>query len=199
MKKVIVSLLVLAFVALAATGTVSAQCAAQTTTTNVATTCAQCTSCTTSTCCSCPCVTTCCCPTVACCVVTQCCEVKTVKAMHEMPVKEAKEAKEVKGEEMGAAAAVATKGSAAVVGSGQASVATQTIGDQTQTVGAITASDSATVTVNFASQTAVNANVPINVQIKDSQFNPAIAWGDSQAATNGGTNSASSTVTDLNS
>jgi Zn finger protein HypA/HybF involved in hydrogenase expression len=45
MKKVIVSLLVLAFVALAATGTVSAQCAAKTTTTSVATTCAQCTSC----------------------------------------------------------------------------------------------------------------------------------------------------------
>jgi hypothetical protein len=196
MKKVIVSLLVLAFVALAATGTVSAQCAAQTTTTNVATTCAQCTSCTTSTCCSCP--TTCCCPTVACCVVTQCCEVKTVKAMHEMPaVKEAKEAKEVKGEEMGAAAAVATKGSAAVVGSGQASVAKQTIGDQTQTVGAITNSGDGSITVTFAAQTAVNANVPINVQIKDSQFNPAIAWGDSQAATNGGTNSASSTVTDL--
>ncbi len=45
MKKVIVSLLVLAFVALAATGTVSAQCAAKATTTSVATTCAQCTSC----------------------------------------------------------------------------------------------------------------------------------------------------------
>src|SRR5271157_18964 len=91
MKKVIVSLLVLAFVALAATGTVSAQCAAKTTTTNVATTCAQCTSCTTSTCCCCPCPVTCCCPTVACCVVTQCCEVKEVKEMHAMPV----EAKEV--------------------------------------------------------------------------------------------------------
>ena len=41
MKKVVISLLVLAFVALAATGTVSAQCAAKATTTSVATTCAQ--------------------------------------------------------------------------------------------------------------------------------------------------------------
>ena len=49
MKKVIVSLLELVFVALAATGTVSAKCAAKATTTSVATTRAQCTSCTTST------------------------------------------------------------------------------------------------------------------------------------------------------
>ena len=49
MKKVIVSLLDLVFVALAATGTVSAQCAAKATTTSVGATRAQCTSCTTST------------------------------------------------------------------------------------------------------------------------------------------------------
>jgi hypothetical protein len=197
MKKVIVSLLVLAFVALAATGTVSAQCAAKTTTTSVATTCAQCTSCTTSTCCSCACPTTSCCPTVACCVVKQCCEVKEVKAMHampmwkpEMPVK----AVAVKPVAVKEAAAPAV---AAVIGSGQASTSTQSIKQtvtqtNTQSVGAISGNDNTingfsvdgtlptqpiTTSTQTNTNTAVNANVPVNIQVKD----VAVAWNNSTA------------------
>ena len=185
MKKIAISLLVLALVAaFSATGVVSAATCAATTSTCATTTSAQCTSCTTAASCCCPAPVTCCCPVVATCVVTKCCEVKvvTVKAEH----KEGKEAKE-------AGAAVATKGSAAVSGSGQASVSKQTSTiTQTQSVGAITNSGDGTVTVQFAPQTATNvqANVPVNIQVKNLELNPAIAWGDaSQAATNGGSNS----------
>ena len=179
MKKVVVSLLVLAFVALAATGTVSAQCAAKTTTsTCAATTCAQATSCTTSTCCCCPCPVTCCCPAVTCCVVTQCCEVKEVKGVKE--VKEAKEAKEKM-------APVVAKGEAAAaasnVGSGQAAATTQTIKQSnTQTIktGAVTDSvPDSTFIGGDQTNIALNTNVPINLQVKDIQ----VAWNGGQAGT----------------
>ena len=175
MKKVIVSLLVIAFVALAATGTVSAQCAAKTTTsTCAATTCAQATSCTTSTCCCCPAPVTCCCPAVSCCVVTQCCEVKEVKEAKEvkmMPVKEAKE-------EM---APVVAKGEAAAaasnVGSGQAAATTQTIKQGDVTTGPVTNSGSGDIYIDQTNRPATQTNVPINLQVKDIQ----VAWNGGQA------------------
>jgi len=182
MKKIIISILVMAFIALAATGTVSAKCAAKSTTSScAATTCAQCTSCTTSTCCSCPCPTTCCCPTVCCCVVTQCCAVKEVKAM---PVKEARE---VKGEEAAGAA---------VAGSGQASTSAQVItqfNTQTITTGNVTSYgvplppaagvDAPLIgsSINIGgSQTndASQANVPVNIHASDIQ----VAWDNATAA-----------------
>ena len=173
MKKIAISLLVLALVAaFSATGVVSAATCAATTTTCAATTSAQCTSCTTSTCCCCPAPVTCCCPVVTCCVVTKCCEVKTV------------EAKKVEAKEAGAA--VATKGSAAVSGSGQAAVTKQTITQSnTQSVGDVTGDGN---TITFATQTndALNVNVPINVQIKDMTINPAVAWNGGQANTGSG-------------
>ena len=187
MKKVIVSLLVLAFMALAATGTVSAQCAAKvTTSTCAATTCAQCTSCVTSTCCSSCCPTTCCCPTVACCVVTQCCEVKAVWAM---PVWKPvyKQCLAV----VTPAAAVAAKGGAAASASGnsQAAASTQTIiqtntqsvtGDN-NTVRGLPFDDGAASapiqTGTGQSNTAVNSNIVI----KDIITSPAVAWGNATA------------------
>ena len=164
MKKVIVSLLVLAFVALAATGTVSAQCAAKpATTTSVATTCAQCTSCTTSTCCNCACPTTSCCPTVACCVVKQCCEVKTVKAMPAWTPVWKPAPVVVKPAVVTPAAAVAVKGVAS------ASSASST---QTQSV-TITGNSNV---VNFENNTINNSATSVAVNV-----NAAVAWGNATA------------------
>jgi len=79
MKKIAISLLVLALVAaFSATGVVSADTCAATTTTCATTTSAQCTSTATAACCCCPCPVVTCCPVVTTCVVTKCCEVKTV-------------------------------------------------------------------------------------------------------------------------
>jgi hypothetical protein len=112
-------------------------------------------------------------------VVTKCCEVKTV------------EAKEAKKEHKEEGAAVATKGSAAVSGSGQAAVTKQTITQtNTQSVGDVTSPDDATVgnSVTFLDQTndALNVNVPVNVQIAGLTLNPAVAWNGGQANTGSG-------------
>ena len=195
MKKVIVSLLVLAFVALAATGTVSAQCAAKaTTSTSEATVCAQCTSCVTSTCCSCSCpaATTSCCPTVACCVVTQCCEVKTVAMMPVWkPVYKAMPAV-VTPAVVTPTAAVATKGAAAASGSSQASVSKQTIVQNNVQVANLQNSTGATVTfgrlpptddsTSGALQTGQsNTASNTNVVIMSVNINTAVAWDNATA------------------
>ena len=173
MKKVIVSLLVLAFVALAATGTVSAQCAAKATTTSVATTCAQCTSCTTSTCCTCACPVTSCCPTVACCVVTQCCAVKTVAMPVWTPVVKTmavwKPYEPVVVKPAANSASAAAKGG--LTASAASTAATQTI---TQTQSAVITGNYNNVT--FASQT---ANNEVHTTI-----NTAVAWGTNSTAAN---------------
>ena len=185
MKKVIVSLLVLAFVALAATGTVSAQCAAKpATTTSAATVCAQCTSCMTSTCCSCCCPTTCCCPTVACCVVTQCCEVKTVAVMPVWkPVYKAMPAV-VTPTVATPAVAVAAKGGAAAAGVGSSASSITQVSKQSNSVGSITASGNATVYLdqsNTNTQTATSTQT--NVVLNNVNINPAVAWENSTAST----------------
>jgi len=172
MKKIAISLLVLALVAaFSATGVVSAATCAATTTACPSTTSAACTSCTTSTCCCCPCpVVTCCCPVVTTCVVTKCCEVKTevkaeVKAaawVHP-PIKAA------------AAGAVATDGAAATTG-GQA--VNQKI-EQSNTANVAIDGDNNLVTIaqgNIAGQIAV----PIKIDIKDIEINPALAWNGGQ-------------------
>jgi hypothetical protein len=116
-------------------------------------------------------------------VVTKCCEVKTV---------EAKATKE-------AGAAVATKGSAAVSGSGQAAATKQTITQtNTQSVGDITGNDNI---IGLPDETgtvvrqpigggqvneALNVNVPVNVQITGVTLNPAVAWNGGQANTGAG-------------
>jgi len=175
MKKIAISLLVLALVAaFSATGVVSAAtCGA---TTAATTTSAQCTSCTTSTCCCCPCpVVTCCCPVVTCCVVTKCCEVKEVKEVKAAPVKDwdHKDGKPTAG-------AVAMGGAAATTG-GQA--VNQEIKQKNEAAVTING-DSNIVTINqgnIAGQIAV----PIKIDIKDVTINPAVAWNGGQATTGG--------------
>ena len=190
MKKVIVSLLVLAFVALAATGTVSAQCAAKpATTTSAATVCAQCTSCMTSTCCSCCCPTTCCCPTVACCVVTQCCAVKTVWAMPVWkPVYKAMPAVVTKPAVVTPtvatpAVAVAAKGGAAAAGVGSSASSITQVSKQSINTGAITVNGTGNTVelYNENSQTATSSQV--NVALNHVNINPAVAWDNSTAST----------------
>jgi len=191
MKKVIVSLLVLAFVALAATGTVSAQCAAKpATSTSAATVCAQCTSCVTSTCCSCACPTTCCCPTVACCVVTQCCEVKTIAAMPvwktiytAMPAVATP------------AVAVAAKGGAAAAGEGSSGSSITQVNTQSITTGAITVNGTTLVPTGPASDdigngvsvsnsaTSTASSSQVNVVLNHVTINPAVALDNSTAST----------------
>ena len=189
MKKVIVSLLVLAFVALAATGTVSAQCAAKpATSTSAATVCAQCTSCMTSTCCSCCCPTTCCCPTVACCVVTQCCAVKTVWAMPVWkPVYKAMPAvvtpAVVTPAVVTPTVAVAAKGGAAAAGEGSSASSITQVSKQSITTGAINVNgtDNSVYLYNENSQTATSSQV--NVVLNHVNINPAVAWDNSTAST----------------
>jgi hypothetical protein len=190
MKKVIVSLLVLAFVALAATGTVSAQCAAKpATSTSAATVCAQCTSCVTSTCCSCACPTTCCCPTVACCVVTQCCEVKTIAAMPvwktiytAMPAVATP------------AVAVAAKGGAAAAGEGSSASSITQANTQSISTGAITVNGTTIVSTGTAfddgngvsinnSATSTASSSQVNVVLNHVTINPAVALDNSTAST----------------
>jgi hypothetical protein len=189
MKKVIVSLLVLAFVALAATGTVSAQCAAKpATSTSAATVCAQCTSCVTSTCCTSCCPTTCCCPTVACCVVTQCCEVKTIAAMPVWkPVYKAMPAVATP------AVAVAAKGGAAAAGEGSSASSITQVNTQSITTGAITVNGTTVADgvgqplpggvslSNYATSTASSSQV--NIVLNHVNINPAVALDNSTATT----------------
>ncbi|MGA3200038.1 MAG: hypothetical protein ABSD89_11635 [Halobacteriota archaeon] len=184
MKKVIVSLLVLAFVALAATGTVSAQCAAKpATSTSAATVCAQCTSCVTSTCCTSCCPTTCCCPTVACCVVTQCCEVRTIAAVPVFkPVYKAMPAV-VTSAVATPAVAVAAKGGAAAAGEGSSASSITQVSKQSISTGAINVNgtDNTVNLYNENSQTASSSQV--NVVLNHVNINPAVAWDNSTATT----------------
>jgi len=199
MKKVIVSLLVLAFVALAATGTVSAQCAAKpATSTSAATVCAQCTSCMTSTCCSCCCPTTCCCPTVACCVVTQCCAVKTVWAMPVWkPVYKAMPAvvtpAVVTPAVVTPTVAVAAKGGAAAAGEGSSASSITQVSKQSITTGAINVNGTIVVPRGTAfddigngvslsnSATSTASSSQVNVVLNHVNINPAVAWDNSTA------------------
>ncbi len=166
MKKIAISLLVLALVAaFSATGVVSAATCAATTTACPSTTSAQCTSCVTSTCCCCPCPVVTCCPVVTTCVVTKCCEVKT----------EVKAAAWVHPPIKAAAGAVATDGAAATTG-GQA--VNQQI-TQSNTANVAIDGDNNAVEINqgnIAGQIAV----PIKIDIKDITINPALAWNGGQ-------------------
>ena len=192
MKKIAISLLVLALVAaFSATGVVSAATCAATTTTSATTTSAQCPSCTTAAVCCCPAPVTCCCPVVATCVVTKCCEVKVVKAAEPKGHMEGKEGKET--------AAVATKGSAAAAGADGTQATTTT-----QSNGAITQTNTQSVIGNnnsvfFAPQTNTadpsNTNIPVNLVVKDVQINPTIAWDASTTNTDNSINNSYNNVT----
>ena len=192
MKKIAISLLVLALVAaFSATGVVSAATCAATTSTSATTTSAQCTSCTTAAVCCCPAPVTCCCPVVATCVVTKCCEVKVVKAAEPKGHMEGKEGKET--------AAVATKGSAAAAGADgtQASVTTQSNGAITQTNTQLVLGANNTTLFSTQSNTAdpSNTNIPVNVVVKDVQINPNIIVDTSTTTTDNSINSSYNNVT----
>src|SRR5665647_556757 len=172
MKKIAISLLVLALVAaFSATGVVSAATCAATTTTSATTTSAQCTSCTTAAVCCCPCPVVTCCPVVTTCVVTKCCEVKVVKAMHKEPVKAVAVAKAPAGA-AAAASAVGRDNVAAGRDNVAANANTQTSSiTQTQSTGAIAGSNN---TVTFGAQDAISilSSVQANIQLKNVDFNP---------------------------
>ena len=165
MKKIAISLLVLALVAaFSATGVVSAATCAATTTTSATTTSAQCTSCTTAAVCCCPCPVVTCCPVVTTCVVTKCCEVKVVKAA---PMKAVAVAKAP----AGAAAAAAGRDNVAAQSSAQNAKITQT-----QSTGAITGNNN---TINFGTQDASIdlSSTQSNVQLKNVDLDPSITFG----------------------
>ncbi len=175
MKKIAISLLVLALVAaFSATGVVSAATCAATTTTCPSTTSAQCTSCTTSCCCCCPPPKVeCCCPVVTCCVVTKCCEVKA----------EAKAAAWVHPPvypwvHPPVAGAVATDGAAATTG-GQA--VNQQVAQENNAAVAIDGDNNLVET----NQGNIAGQIAVPIQIKDVTINPAIAWNGGQAAADG--------------
>jgi putative intracellular protease/amidase len=181
MKKIAISLLVLALVAaFSATGVVSAATCAATTTTCAATTSAQCTSCTTSTCCCCPCpVVTCCCPVVTCCVVTKCCEVKEVKTVAAAAAKPA-------------AGAVATKGGVAANNGG---IAVSQELKQSNEAKVTVDGDNNIVTIrqlNNADQ--VSLVVPVKINIEDITINPNLAWNGGQIGDNTATDSFNTAV-----
>lgn len=186
MKKIAISLLVLALVAaFSATGVVSAATCAATTTACPSTTSAACTSCVTSTCCCCPCpVVTCCCPVVTTCVVTKCCEVKTVvkTVVKAAPVKDGdhKDGKP-------AAGAVATKGGVAANNGGiavsqelkqsnEANVKVEGIGNTVDII-----------QTNAAEQ--MSLVVPVKINIEDITINPNLAWNGGQIGDNTATDS----------
>ena len=170
MKKIAISLLVLALVAaFSATGVVSAATCAATTTTCAATTSAQCTSCTTSTCCCCPAPVTCCCPVVTCCVVTKCCEVKEVKA-----------AKEEKAEAK--AGAVATKGGVAANNGGIA--VSQELKQSNEANVKIDGDNNVVDIIQSNDATQMSLVIPVKVNIEDITINPNLAWNGGQIGDN---------------
>jgi hypothetical protein len=171
MKKIAISLLVLALVAaFSATGVVSAATCAATTTTCATTTSAQCTSTATAACCCCPCPVVCCCPVVTCCVVTKCCEVKVVKAASAVAVAKAP---------AGAAAAASAAGRDNVAAQSSAQNAKIT---QIQTTGAISGSNN-TVSITFGDATIEQFSGQTNLQLKNVEINPAITFGANNTGT----------------